>query len=1211
MNEELYSKILDSLAQEEMQGVDVAPRVLARIQKGISSKMKPQTKLAMAVLLALVVLVVLFFTMPGVATAIKRWFGYVPGVGLVSEGQVRVLEEPVTVTREGITVSVELGLVDAQHTTLVYTVSGIPAGLEFNVTDPAACRKTPSLRLPGGSLLEYPGGSSEGNGTTFKYHYEFSSLPADVNDAVLVMPCVDGANSLGVLPEDWEIPLHFIPAPPDMTTFPVIELASTPATPGRYGMNLVLDRVVPLEDGYLLYTTLDYENTNFYGVSPLPDASLVDPQGRRIPLTVYETVQFQSADDRRSTIVYKTGNIDGPGPYTIEWERVSVSIPADARFSFDPGQDVQPGKTWKLDRDIRVGEYSMRILSAHYTVQDGVSGLYFQVQSDSGIEFASITDPDQAQATGAGGSYTPGTGTGPQYFTTGFNYLNGLPDGPITLSVNSVSVTLTGPWQTTWDLSDSPADVAPSPHGISLAIDRAAVMGDRYVLYGRLRWQGAEVADAFIPSIDRMRLVDARGLEVEIAGFDWQSENQALVMEITTGAVDQAGPLTLVVDSVDANLPAEGSFDFDPGVDPQPGQVWSIDRAVQAGSYRLHILQAAVDSSGKRLTFDVTSDPEALNAIFFDSEHETLGSEHGYAEKPGEPFHVSIVYRDGVPSGQIKIAISTVLVTLDGPWQADLTLPAPQANAPLPTLNADVSPHPGNAIDLAPLDLRLTVDSAEQVEGGYILQAVYHYTGDGIIAVTDGSSFSAHLLDPTGREIPLESMQVNRVASATESPAAYRTAGIYSPGPYTLRVDSVVVTRVADAVFTFDVGPDPQLGQTWQVDQEILVGGIPLRLTGARYIEDNGLDSLVFDVRAPEGVVCVMGEDVGHPDRSVGATCATSGGSSFTLGYGYNASIPAGPHRLKISSVQVHQKGPYDATWTPPVLTPGQPTPEPSACLTRTAWLQALSRRPAIPAGVTGRLARAIPVNETGADLSIVGLDGSLLRPIGRGFAGAFSLDGLRFVYSTADGLAVIELASGRTSTLPATTGRDFGPLWSPDSTRMAFSRFDGVPALYVMPAGGGELRQLATAAQGMIAPFGWMPDGRLLYSLSDLAPATSIRRVDVDSGEDVLLFTIDGYAYNITLSPDGSRMAYSKTEFGFRNRLYLAGLDGAIRQVLSNGDLMISGATWSPDGNWLALSLGEYDAGDALPVLALVNPGTCEIIPLPAMTGYFNSWAP
>ena len=126
MNRKPYSQILDLVARENMTAnTDLAPCILARIQKGKSTIMRPRIKVLATVFLILLVLVIGLVSVPAVRAAIQRWISYVPGIGLVSEGQLRVLAEPVSITRDGITLKVEQVLVDSTQTTVVYSVEGL------------------------------------------------------------------------------------------------------------------------------------------------------------------------------------------------------------------------------------------------------------------------------------------------------------------------------------------------------------------------------------------------------------------------------------------------------------------------------------------------------------------------------------------------------------------------------------------------------------------------------------------------------------------------------------------------------------------------------------------------------------------------------------------------------------------------------------------------------------------------------------------------------------------------------------------------------------------------------------------------------------------------------------------------------------------------------------------------------------------------------
>src|SRR5512138_2838455 len=115
MNKRSYSQILDRVARDHMaEHTDLAPRILASIQKGKRRTMQPRTgevvpmmKIFVTAVVVLLILAITLVSVPAVRAAVQRWFGYVPSVGLVEEGQVRMLAEPVSVTRDGITLTVE------------------------------------------------------------------------------------------------------------------------------------------------------------------------------------------------------------------------------------------------------------------------------------------------------------------------------------------------------------------------------------------------------------------------------------------------------------------------------------------------------------------------------------------------------------------------------------------------------------------------------------------------------------------------------------------------------------------------------------------------------------------------------------------------------------------------------------------------------------------------------------------------------------------------------------------------------------------------------------------------------------------------------------------------------------------------------------------------------------------------------------------------
>lgn len=172
--------------------------------------MKTSLKFVAAVLLILVVAAASLLALPGNVTAMQRLLGFLPSAGLVDQSvPMRVLAEPVSHTREGITVTVSAAILSADKTLISFNVENVPWSARSNDERVAGCTGIPSLRLPDGKLFE----SVTGQGVYDFYSFTYPSIPADINEAVFVMACVSQTLP-GKAPENWELPLRFIPAPP-------------------------------------------------------------------------------------------------------------------------------------------------------------------------------------------------------------------------------------------------------------------------------------------------------------------------------------------------------------------------------------------------------------------------------------------------------------------------------------------------------------------------------------------------------------------------------------------------------------------------------------------------------------------------------------------------------------------------------------------------------------------------------------------------------------------------------------------------------------------------------------------------------------------------------------------------------------------------------------------------------------------------------------
>ena len=144
--------------------------------------------------------------------------------------------------------------------------------------------------------------------------------------------------------------------------------------------------------------------------------------------------------------------------------------------------------------------------------------------------------------------------------------------------------------------------------------------------------------------------------------------------------------------------------------------------------------------------------------------------------------------------------------------------------------------------------------------------------------------------------------------------------------------------------------------------------------------------------------------------------------------------------------------------------------------------------------------------------------------------------------------------------------GRNYRPIWTSDSQRIAFtSDREGDQALFWQAAdGSGSAERLFKSEQGMrLQSESWLPDGRaLIFS----AVGVGIWMVAPGSPEKPKPLLAAGG--NPNLSPDGRWLAYYSTESG-RSEVYVQPfpITGGKYQVSTRGG---DNALWSPDGKQL-----------------------------------------
>ena len=410
-----------------------------------------------------------------VFAAVRELLGYIPGVGIVDpSGGIRVLAEPVSATRDGVTLTVTGATLAADQTHLQFRTFGIPRSAYPLSEDVSGCYEPVYLRLPDGTKI-----GAEG---------EMGPIPADVNEAVFVMPCIGGTLP-GTVPADWELQLRFVPAPEGMIVMPVVELApsmeptmetetslpapeetaASPASPEPSPVTFT--QVIETNDGYILIGEFRPEVQPGIWVQVTGVPIIHDAGGKNVPYTHPLDIQPPDVNDGSGgfgfAFQFRSAGLAYPLTLTFYGVNVSQADPeATAEFEFDFGPDPQPGQAWRPDLDIQLAGHTLTLASI---AADSRNGYSFSFLTDPRVYGASVQIQDH-QANGGGGGGGGGLTGGK--FSASLAYVD-IPTGRVTIQLSNLTVisdplTWEGQWSPASPMDHAGAEPTPQP-GLCLA----------------------------------------------------------------------------------------------------------------------------------------------------------------------------------------------------------------------------------------------------------------------------------------------------------------------------------------------------------------------------------------------------------------------------------------------------------------------------------------------------------------------------------------------------------------------------------------------------------------------------------------------------------------------------------------------------------------------------------------------------------------------
>ena len=465
--------------------------------------LRPAWVIAAATLLLLVV-VTLAIGPQRVYAEVAKLLGYIPGVGIVDENSsIRVLAEPVFITRDGITVTVTSATLTDEKTVLLYQIENVPNSALSHDENISGCATPARLILSNGSKL-YPLGDW---GSFYQRNDIFEPIAGDITVATFVLPCIFETLP-GKAPENWALSLHFAPAPADFNVAPILDLSiptvAAAKSNAEYGIKIVLDQAIPLTDGYYLVGHTEWNDNRIFYPGPAGwSLKAYDANGQEVPL---EPVDWRDAglSPHGNQWLYRLYGKNFAGPLTLRASQMGFMFEQPAKFSFDlssqgfTGAKAQVGRVWKnLSIPIDFPGISATVKQITYIEQGDLKGFEFGIEADPMMRSLSLSFESGLDSSGL--TAIEGAGDSIWDRASGLLLVRVLTNAKFTfpLLLSAGGTTINGNWQTSWNPPVVDARVTPT------SVPQACVSLEK--------WQQALKNPGAIPSDLPARVLINRG----------------------------------------------------------------------------------------------------------------------------------------------------------------------------------------------------------------------------------------------------------------------------------------------------------------------------------------------------------------------------------------------------------------------------------------------------------------------------------------------------------------------------------------------------------------------------------------------------------------------------------------------------------------------------------------------------------------------------
>lgn len=629
------------------------------------------------------ILVVMIFVAPQtVLAAVKGLLAYLPGVGFVEKDESTLyLEKPVVVEQGGYTFTLDQVVADKNKVAIAYHIANLDSNFDW-------CAYNGNFLIwpDGKSNRPIGGGSGPATEGSISAQIDYFPLPSGVKEASLKVSTED-PDSRCLAPVEWNIPFALGTDLPDTEILPVVEAVAELTSTSLLSkskdapIQLTVDTVDELADGYLLAGHIDYDNKYWINVN-IKTSTLyaVDANGKSV------AVEQGNASFKVNGFAFKITDKDFKAPLSIHVKDLYIQAYDEngSSFSFDAGSSPQIGQSWKINQELtyagnKFTVHEVKVINGDYDFDPKTIEIAYGMSMKLPEGFGVLMD-----CVGQDGIHSIGNVAKPVVdgeYTAEVDYKDGIPNGKLTCKAINSGDQESGDWQFDWQpptpTPSNSASTSSSDSPVRFIVDKFVEMADGYLLTGRMIPQDESWRQVSL-NMSTLFAQDVNGKNVPLEQTDISVKDNEFAIKIASK--DFVAPISIHVKQfmVNAYEDKGPSFSFDAGSDPQVDQSWEINQELEIAGMKILVknIQVIEELDEKGLPTGKMGFAMYLNYaervdpyIFCEDQNTGASGSNGSKLLGGNDYLFETIYNDGLPYGKVFCSLTSVVFYPTGEWQ--------------------------------------------------------------------------------------------------------------------------------------------------------------------------------------------------------------------------------------------------------------------------------------------------------------------------------------------------------------------------------------------------------------------------------------------------------------------------------------------------------------------------------------------------------------